>query len=516
MKLLYASLRRSQPNFLASISDSILNGIGPTLRQIKGAQDCTVTRLHVSDSILNGIGPNSPANERCSRIDVSNSILNGIEPNLRHMTETRRVEPANGRCSQLHVVLIIFACAAASTWGVWAFSLEKLLELGSTSNQAAVVGAAGAARALVAGVAGAADNTPSPLCVDFGDLRPGNHNDSIFQCLSSTPYIQERCGTPPRETWGHFSSTNMSQARLRPEDVVLLLVVGCDQRRIAGVLESWVAGLWRQVDNLAGIHVVVAAEAKCSGTDWCAPNASREEYTCWLENKLVSLRSRNPNAKVTAFYAPNTSLGYPEAVTSKQVQLFPWLQSHFPDAKHFVKVEDDTFVLPGNLFAFLYTLHDRLNQETPALYGNAQGDQACCCRCCGAWEFDGCYPQGGSGWGFNKAALEQMAGSEFRSCYQRLFERWAPTHELHSDVTIGFCYHEVTNEPLIHCGSFHANHPSVEEQQRAWPNRLGVDISYHHVGPDDMRRFWDGQTSRGGASALPKSAFPYGDELVDD
>ena len=73
---------------------------------------------------------------------------------------------------------------------------------------------------------------------------------------------------------------------------------------------------------------------------------------------------------------------------------------------------------------------------TPAYFGTAHGDEVCCC---GMWNYpptsaDGCYAQGGGGYGMNAAALRVMAAN-MRECQR--FGVAAGASQLWDDALFG-------------------------------------------------------------------------------
>ena len=137
-----------------------------------------------------------------------------------------------------------------------------------------------------------------------------------------------------------------------------------------------------------------------------------------------------------------------------------------PEAVPYVK----TVLMHHNFWRFLRALHRRIDDDTPMYFGTAHGDEVCCC---GMWNYpptsnEGCYAQGGGGYGLNLAALQVMA-PKMRDC-QRIGVSGLDNGkgaQLWGDALFGKCFKYFTGQPIMHCGSFHGDTPREDEHRKA-------------------------------------------------
>ena len=334
-------------------------------------------------------------------------------------------------------------------------------------------------------------------CVSYNHIAP---RESNFRCYDSR-YANHFCASQNLSHGdvsesGHVGLSN--PMALAPALVILIMTMDSRHQMVEHL--TWLRHVPREVS------VDLATTDCLQAGDTCEAPIHRAEA--------------KRGASFAHIWRAGTSLRHYAALPRRQTEIFQLLNDAYPiggDREFFMIVEDDTFVriekllhmiagipavAPGTPFALGTVSYEDALYDPSGMANNVKVSAArnssrflpypegmqvatCCCNFRSDRDyFSGCYPDGGAGFGVNRAGLVALSSASRHPASPHLNSHY-------SDVAAGKLL-QYARVPLIHCGSLFQLTPrfmqnpstvgvGVAAQLEAVHNAYSRAISFHHV-----------------------------------
>jgi len=198
----------------------------------------------------------------------------------------------------------------------------------------------------------------------------------------------------------------------------------------------------------------------------CKPGAILDR--CHQAELKALISQHHPSGSLTQLHLIVTDPVPYNSTVSFTFLALRWVTLNISPKRYFFHIDDDTYVHPSRFLSFMRALDHRVDYRQPLNFGSVSdaGNSLC------YWWYDGCFAQGGSGYGLSAGAIPALLAGEARcmAAFQardRSFLRRYPGEAANrsrwgaaTDLVIGQCIQLLFSTPVIHCASFESSNPA--------------------------------------------------------
>lgn len=281
-------------------------------------------------------------------------------------------------------------------------------------------------------------------CFDFNNaaaqaVHAGLTN--VYSCPNDN--IAERCNAdhPLKQIW------EISESDLRFNDIVIYLAFSPKSVHREILIEWWLQ-FFSPAKEDERLDIVLIGDA-CDGGD--------HDCTDFVTDFAKRLSSKHQHVQAHVVRGLEHDKGYGRLACKVVTGMIKVLDL-FPSKRYYIKIDDDTVLIPRHLLNFLKTLDASTPQSEPLYFGSLLSDHGNHILCDGHgvdyWNQTSdtitklCYGQGGAGYGFNNLA--------FRG-FNTTVWNWPCTPDLDleredEDAYMAFRFFKEFKAKVVHCG----------------------------------------------------------------